>query len=272
MNTTTCMDMSEMTDFLVCSGFSASGRAGHFCSEDLDVTCDGAWLCARRSNTELSVDPLFDASEMPGLWKWISVGGNQYGSVFDLPLVVLPGDDGVCEPEDDSTSGMCMRWIRSTSSGRIREGWSTPAPEHLDLLLPAQDRTFRVGSKTLQLRVYCENEVCRLRCTLQDSLSSDLHAARIHALYQILIEVQSRLRLVRITCERKAGSSIDIVVDLTGAPPDVFDALVTIGASAIRQAAQELVEVVNTVADPSIELDVVQQVGEEKWSHKQEVS
>jgi hypothetical protein len=206
-------------------GVAVRGIGGnHRADAQWSLSLEGRWLVLRR--------PLGPASRAqvglgaPGPWRVAAPGL----CVFELPVTAW-GDrwrrDARGAEED------LVEWARATLDGARPAGWAPPPREELLGWLPPAQLTVRTGATTSLGELVHAPDTLRLQFPLATRAPTELPPARRRWLAACLATSRARWRFVRVGLPADGGPP-RAEVDLTGAPPELLQPLLTSALGALR--------------------------------------
>ncbi len=213
--------------------------------------------CVLETAPSANCDLLATEWNRPGLWKLVSA--KPYGAVlreFHLPIQVLLIDEAITDPDPNGKTVIdaLMEWAVATSRGTLPDGWSPPSREDIESWIPAGGLTVQDGPIIRQgSLVHAANRLA-IRFPIVPSISPNLSDSRLDLLRDVLIDGQSRWRMVRLGFTSPAGrQAIEAEVDLTGAPLEVLQPIFKISLDALRWVVRWIVWSAALLADARVE-------------------
>ena len=172
-------------------------------------------------------DPLRGQLGAPGLWRWIvDSKGERPRKTFDVTAPILGGALA------DGLFRQAVAWALVTMTGERTDGWSPPPKEELEESIPEHGLTVRAGPLVRQGVLLDGPDHLAIRFPIVSAPPAGLSGARKRWLQALLIDAQSRWRLIRIGTD--AEGAVHAEVDLTGAPHAALDHLLRVGLDALR--------------------------------------
>jgi len=226
---------------LAASGFTRGKDNERFARKEVDFRMEGTWSVLGNRSTPEGADPLVGQMGKPGFWKFVD-NGEKLQSVFELPP--LEFDDGGAdstwnELPASSHWGSMLNWALDTQDGRIPKGWRPPPREEIDVLVPREKLTVPCGIHPRQGELIHEGDRLAVRVLIVQHVSEDWAEDRQYWFHKLLLEAQSRWRLVRFGySDRLPLGAVCAEVDLTGAPSDALPELLRIVLVALKAAVE----------------------------------
>lgn len=237
------LTMPRLTDRLAELGFQYK-RPNRWTGSQAILTIEGGWLnlTTRRRPKAASSSPA-----TPGLWKWRPGTGRGRSRVFEAPLQAIVeriDDVGLDDHPGVEAVSLLTAWAIDTLDGRVPNGWTPPSTDRLDELVPAAALSFRAGSFIEPARLISEKHTLRVQVTL-GRIDPTLSTERRKWVTRLVAE-SDRIRLARLDL---CPASIEAVIDLTGAPPAIAEALLPIAVDALRHCFTFLVPTTTLIGD-----------------------
>jgi hypothetical protein len=202
----------------------------------LSFSVRSSWGTFASNGEPRRADPLRDQLGRPGLWKYATDAQcKPLRRVFELPPSLLRR----AETDADSFEHLAG-WALATADGEADDAWSPPPKEEVDSWLPDGALTLQAGAMARQGTLIREDRRLALGFPILSEVPSDLPAARVQWVRELLIDGQNRWRLVRIGLSPDAEARAE--VDLTGAPHAALRELVQTGLEALRLVVASIVE------------------------------
>jgi hypothetical protein len=232
------------------AGFTrlAAGRRYRASAGVLTLTDGWGMLTASRRTPR--PHPLGGPLGAPGLWRLAGDEDSCVQRVFEIPPGIFadPGGAGANGSADDALVEF-LRWAVATANGELPAGWVPPARTQIDEWLRDVGLTVRAGSSLRQGVIVHEPDRLALCFPLSPTPCANLGPARRAWLRELLVDAQSRWRLVRIG-ETTTGA-FQAEVDLSGAPASLTEKLVRIGLDTLRWVVGWLIRSLDFLADPT---------------------
>lgn len=228
---------------LVALGFSWIEERGTYVRENVEFKLDGNWPVLVIRTDVGEVEPLTALMGKPGLWKFVS-NGKQVGRSFDLPprlLAVSGTDAGVYGDEDDARMEALLNWALETLDGDPPEGWLPPKAEEVNAMIPENGLTMRFGPHARQGEVVLDANRLALRVPIVTNVPEDLPKSSSDWLRRLVLETETRWRMVRIGFPGTLQGSLLAEVDLTGAPAGFMEETIAMALTALRAAVEWIV-------------------------------
>jgi hypothetical protein len=171
-----------------------------------------------------------------GLWRnTTDARRKKVRGVFELPPSILARAGS-----DAGGFAELAAWALSTAGGEADPSWSPPTRPELERWVPDRELTLQVGAIARQGMILRDDRHLALRIPVVPKVPKELPAARKEWLTELLVDGQSRWRLVRIGLSDR--SEVQAEVDFTGAPHEALEQLMLVGLDALRIVVSSLVE------------------------------
>ncbi len=240
----TARTIARTTDRLAELGLRP-GRPNTWSGKGLHLGTDDGWL---RLNTKRRPVAASGGLDAPGLWKSSTAGGRVFEAPLDAILQRID-DAGFDDHPEVAVITMLATWAVQTLDGNGRKGWTPPAVERLNELIPPAALSFQSGSLLEPCRLVSLEHTLRLQVCL-GRIDPGLSDERRHWV-DCLVADARRLRLVRVDIRStgETATSIEAAIDLTGAPAAIGEAMLPVAVDALRHCFNFLAPTATIVGD-----------------------
>ncbi len=213
-------------------GFERAEDGPWFRQNGLAVRIDRRWLTATQAVDE-ATDPLAGQLGRPGLWKVVPHDGGLRRE-FHLPLSILSAAVSEEEEAGDALES-CLAWIGASALDDVPAGWEGPLRSEVEQWLPEGGLTVEAKPSPAQGTLISDEGRLALRMPIVAEIGAGLSEARRAWIREALLDAQARWRMVRVGLEGPADRPAAVgEVDLSGAPPAVLQALVSVSLEGLR--------------------------------------
>jgi hypothetical protein len=225
---------------LAAAGFAA-GRAGNcYTLNGITLRFMDRWISLESDALRKTADPLTRQMGKPALWKCVKAPTGHMRQLFEFPLSMVAGsapdfDDEIEKPV--SALQAMLAWALDTLNRERLNGWRPPTCRQVQSMLPDKGLTVQCDADARQGELVCNSQRLAFRFPILLRIPEDLCEARLYWLRRLLIETQSRWKLVRMGFNSDRLKTAALAeVDLSGAPPGVLPDLVKIALAALKGA------------------------------------
>ena len=204
-----------------------------------------------RANTRTPWTALSRGIGEPGLWKWVKKSPDR---VFEIPawVISVDGEDDIDESGPASFDAV-LRWALESLTGRPSTLSNASQRSMIESWFSRSALTVQGKGFVRQGELHIDEHRTTLRFPIVTELPGDFPAWRWRVLEQLVGEAQRHWAMARIGTTFEAGrTSLIAEVDFTGAPP--CQLLFSAGLDVLRHVIAWLVETVEVLTDPSLEL------------------
>ena len=232
------------------AGFVRGETTDEWSAPGLFLRRAGPWA-SLVSSAPRQADPLTEWLGRKGLWKPMS---SAEGVVAAFDILCEPGHIGIAGRFDEDLPAESLvlaqiNWGMATRESVPHLDWISPARNELDDIITTDALTMQIGLHLCLGRLLHEPDRLALRFPVVGPIAEDLSCTRRGWLRSILLEANSRWRLVRVGFTGANESDIAAEVDLTGAPPAILPDLARMGLDALRWVVGYTIETLSILTD-----------------------